>query len=98
MSDLEFQDTPADPRKYLPGLNVTKRADGTPRMTDAQRDRLWQLCGSYSVAFREDDYTSAFDLPQGWVNGWVGGNRHGYGGDGKLTIFVGVSPEGEAHS
>lgn len=73
----------------------TPRADGKPRMTDAQRDTLWRLCGGYNVPFREDDYTPVFDLPQGWVAGWVGGRD---GTNGRRTIYVGVSPQGEAHS
>ena len=41
------------------------RSDGTPRMTIAQRDALWKLCGGMNVPFREDDYHPAFDLPPG---------------------------------
>lgn len=64
------------------------------RMTDAQRDKLWDLCGRYNVAFREDDYQimapdSIFGPPN-WAQGWVGGKVG--------TIFVGVSPEGDSHS
>jgi hypothetical protein len=74
----------------------TPRADGKPRMTDAQRDTLWRLCGGYNVPFREDDYAPTFDLPKHWVAGWVGG-RDG-DGSGRTTIYVGVSPEGQANS
>jgi hypothetical protein len=64
------------------------------RMTEAQRDKLWDLCGRYNVPFRETDYVimpegSIFGPPN-WVQGWVGGESN--------TIFVGVSPEGESHS
>lgn len=64
------------------------------RMTDAQREKLWALCGRYDVPFREDDYVhnskeSAF-MP-GWVEGWVGGEPN-------LTIYVGVAPDGSSHS
>lgn len=69
------------------------RADGTLRMTQAQRDRLWALCGSYNVPFSEDHY-QVFKLDSsmmpGWAEGWIGG-KHG-------TLYVGVSPEGDSHS
>jgi hypothetical protein len=66
----------------------SQRANGYPRMTDAQRNRLWEKCGDYNVPFNENDY---FRDPQnGWVEGWLGGSRD--------TIYLGVSPEGESHS
>jgi len=61
-----------------------------PHMTRQQRDRLVTLCVSYGVEFDPMHYQSMFDLPHDYVAGWVGG-RPG-------TIFVGVSPEGEASS
>ena len=67
------------------GLRTT-----TSRMTTAQRDALWSLCGRYGAPFREDDYHPSFELPQGYVQGWVGGTTR--------TIFVGVSPAGEVSS
>lgn len=69
-------------------------------MTNAQRDSLWDLCGRYHVPFREDDYHPQFDLPPGYVAGWVGGNQHGgqLGKVDKLTIYVGVDPEGAISS
>jgi hypothetical protein len=69
-----------------------RRADGAPRMTIAQRDALWELCGRYNVLFREGDYLPAFDLPDGWYNGWVGGLGS------RCSLFVGVSPDGEVSS
>ena len=80
--------------------SVTERRDGTPRMTGAQRDRLWELCARHSVPFREDDYVLAgkqAGIGAGWVEGWVGG-RDGSGVTSRKTIYVGVSPEGESHS
>lgn len=62
-------------------------------LTPKQRERLAALCAGYKVPFREDDYLPAFDLPAGWVAGWVGGRDCQ-----KQTIYVGVSPEGRAHS
>lgn len=55
-------------------------------MTVAQRDRLQELCRNYRVDFKEENYTKQFDLPEGWVAGWVG------------PIYVGVSPQGDSHS
>jgi len=35
-----------------------------------------------------------FDLPAGWVAGWIA-----YGGESKgHNIFIGISPKGESHS
>lgn len=62
-------------------------------MTDAQRDALWNICGRYGVPFREDDYHPQFDLPPGYVAGWVGGVA-----DPQECIFVGVDPEGAISS
>ena len=51
------------------------------------------------MPFREDDYHRPFDLPDGYVAGWIGGTV-GWGGTtlAKQTIYVGVSPEGESSS
>lgn len=81
-------------------LTPAARADGASRMTNAQRDRLWQLCARYNVPFREDDYllsSKQSGIGAGWVEGWVGG-RDGSGITSRKTIYVGVSPEGESHS
>ena len=74
-------------------------------MTDAQRDKLQVLCDRYNVAFNEADYYHPFDLPDGWVAGWIGGMNHAASLPGsdrpnnpKATIYVGVSPEGDASS
>jgi len=67
-------------------------------MNPKQRETLQKLCASYKVAFRESDYNLAFDLPKGWVAGWVGGIDHSGQGPLKRTLYVGVSPEGEASS
>jgi hypothetical protein len=67
------------------------------RMTNAQRDRLWTMCGNYGVNFNENDYY--IDAATGWVEGWIGGRNHAAGyGDQKPTIFTGVSMEGESHT
>lgn len=79
-------------------------------MTDQQRETLRNLCERYHTEFREDDYKPRFDLPDGYVGGWVGGLDHGmvreldeYGwGEwhrtGITTIYVGVDPDGRASS
>jgi hypothetical protein len=64
-----------------------------PRMTYAQRDRLWEMCGNYGVHFDEKHYQVNLltsNMMPGWVEGWIGGEPG--------TIYVGVSPEGESHS
>lgn len=75
---------------------ASRPVEPKPRMTDAQRDKLWELCGRYNVPFREDDYYFPTDLPDGWVSGWVGGWFPG--SDRKKTIYVGVDPEGRSSS
>lgn len=78
-------------------------------MTDSQRESLTALCERYNVEFREDDYRPQFDLPTGWVGGWVGGPKHGmirttdeYGDEWRrtrdTTIYVGCDPEGHISS
>lgn len=64
-----------------------------PDMTAAQEARLETLCNNYGVGFDPDDYRPQFDLPAGWVGGWVGGLSQR-----DKTLYVGVSPEGESHS
>ena len=72
---------------------------GIHRMTTAQRDALWELAGRYRVPFREDDYAPAFDLPQGYVAGWVGGQFHCVRCSHRSAkLYVGVSPTGEISS
>lgn len=70
----------------------------TGHLTPAQELRLRALCKNYNVTFDPEHYKPAFDLPWGWVAGWIGGP--GYNGltENKSTIYVGVSPEGESHS
>jgi hypothetical protein len=55
-------------------------------MTDAQELALRRLCDGYNVPFVKIKYHPQFDLPPGYLSGWVG------------PIFVGVSPEGEISS
>lgn len=64
-------------------------------LTPPQRATLENLCGRYGVEFNASDYLPAWDLPDGYVAGWIGGlaiqAEH-------PTIYVGVSAEGEASS
>jgi hypothetical protein len=78
-------------------------------MTEAQRLALASLCRRYNVPFDESHYVPQFDLPEGYLAGWVGGPEHGLvpqevGNSMTLvrsdrtTIYVGVSPQGEISS
>lgn len=77
-------------------------------MTEAQREALKNICERYHVEFNEDDYKPAFDLPDGYVAGWVGGQKHGMAwrieGEGlwertsQTTIYIGCDPEGAISS
>lgn len=62
-------------------------------MNQAQEAKLRTLCTRYSVPFIEEHYlTFEADscMMPAWTEGWIGGKPG--------TIYVGVSPEGEAHS
>lgn len=68
-------------------------ADQRARMSDAQRNRLWQMCADYNVPFREDDY---FRDSYGTVEGWVG--RYDNNKDYPKTIYVLVELDGRSHT
>lgn len=55
-------------------------------MTDTQRTALQKLCERYSVLFDETNYRPQFDLPTGYVAGWVG------------PLYVGCGPGGDIHT
>ena len=57
-------------------------------MTDAQRAALQRLSERYNVPFDEADFRPTFDLPTGYVAGWIGKDR----------LYVGCSPEGDISS
>lgn len=64
-------------------------------MTVEQELVLRRLCDAYRVTFDDGDYLrNLFDLPSGYVAGWIGGHL----GNPGRTIYVGVSPEGDASS
>ena len=68
---------------------------GDSIMNELQRQALTAICQRYNVEFHEEDYRPAFDLPTGYVAGWVGG----YGIQATHpTIYVGASPEGRISS
>ena len=56
-------------------------------MTDVQQFALERLCKAYRVLFDPSTFTTRFDLPPGYVAGWIGDH-----------IYVGVSPEGDVSS
>lgn len=60
-------------------------------MNDNQREALAELCERYHVPFDERDYMPQFDLPSGYVGGWVGGIEH-------RKLYVGCDPEGRISS
>lgn len=64
-------------------------------MTAAQEKALRNICARYGVPFHAEDYNPMFDLPDGYVAGWVGG---AYQQENGPTIYVGVSPEGDVSS
>lgn len=63
-------------------------------MTLLQELALRRLCQGYGVTFEASDYAPQFDLPPGYVAGWIGGHL----GNPGRTIYVGVSAEGEVSS
>ncbi len=64
-------------------------------LTTAQEEALKAICQRYNAPYNPDHYLPAFDLPEGWVCGWVGGSAFQ---ETHRTIFIGCSPEGEIHS
>jgi hypothetical protein len=71
-------------------------------VTGQQQETLQVLCERYKVPFDATHYTPVFDLPDGYVAGWIGGPQHASYERGERvrcgTIYVGVSPEGDASS
>lgn len=67
----------------------TPRLRGSPDPSRAL-DTIRTLCDRYHVTYDPTHYAPAFDLPTGWVAGWVGGTPG--------TLYVGVDPDGAASS
>jgi hypothetical protein len=76
-------------------MTERERYKELPPMTEAQEAALRGLCGRYKVEYRDGDYMPAFDLPEGFRAGWIGGwdiqETH-------PTIYVGCDPEGRINS
>ena len=64
---------------------ITLRGGGV--MTSAQVLALVRTCHNYRVPFDPEAFSPAFDLPDGYMCGWIG-----------TAIYVGVSPNGEVSS
>jgi hypothetical protein len=65
---------------------------------EAQEAKLRQLCDGFRVEYASYHYHVYPDdswMMPGWCEGWIGG--HDLQAE-RPTIYVGVSPEGEAHS
>lgn len=63
-----------------------KRTLKKSTLTDQQEAALRNICQRYGVTYDPFSFKPAFDLPDGWVAGWVS------------TIYVGCSPDGEISS
>lgn len=75
------------------------------QLTPAQAQALGAICARWEVDYDPAHYTPTFDLPQGWVAGWVGGPHHRnptYAVPdepaGKPTIFIGCDKDGRISS
>lgn len=63
------------------------------RPNELQEDKLRQLCEAYRVEYSPDHYfvhAADSSMMPLWAEGWIGGEQG--------TLYVGVSPEGQAHS
>lgn len=78
----------------------TTRRDRRASMTSAQIAALSNLCDRYKVEFDPMHYATQFDLPSGYVGGWIGGPNHSSLDPmiDKPTLYVGCSPEGDISS
>jgi hypothetical protein len=60
-------------------------------MSAAQWRALKNLSDRYEVDFQEKWFVPAFDLPPGYVKGWIGGPE-------EQKLYVGCSPDGQISS
>jgi hypothetical protein len=60
-------------------------------LTIEQDGSLRAICERYDVGYDPNHYQPTFDLPEGYVAGWVGGAEIQAA---HPTISVGCSPEG----
>lgn len=56
-------------------------------ITEAQKEKIQELAERFKVEVDPETFTQGLGLPDGWVCGWIGDR-----------IYVGISPEGVAHS
>lgn len=68
-----------------------ERRERIEAMTVGQVGALVKLCARYSVTFDPLHYAPSFDLPSGWVAGWIGGQD-------EARLYVGVDTEGQISS
>lgn len=59
-------------------------------MTPEQEAALKDLSTRYNVAFVAEDFWPTFDLPPGYVAGWIGGEER--------KLYVGCSADGRISS
>ena len=55
-------------------------------LTADQEHAIRDLCRNYHTEYIPTNYGPAFDLPEGWVIGWIG------------PIYCGIDPEGNISS
>ena len=66
------------------------REDSDNELTVKQKEKILHLADKFGVPqwrINFSEFTPRFDLPPGWVAGWIGSK-----------IYVGISPEGESHT
>jgi len=56
-------------------------------MSKEQEGAARSICQRYNVAFDANNFHTQFDLPAGYVAGWIG-----------TAIYVGISPTGQVSS
>jgi hypothetical protein len=78
--------------KLDPALTHSRVGSTSTTFTYAQVVALSRLHDRHGLDLDLRNFTHQFDLPQGYVAGWVGR------GDTAPGIYVGVSPEGEVSS
>lgn len=82
---------------YISPRKVTIKPEkfdvGPSGLTDAQILALAKLSARYGEPFDPRYFIPQFDLPTGYVGGWIGGY-----GAAERHIYVGCSPEGEISS
>jgi len=67
-------------------VDEVEHIDLPPGWTIAQYAVLTRRCEQLGVVFDFDSYRPAFDLPAGYLAGWLG------------TIYVGIAPDGAVSS